>query len=297
VTPVPVKGQLTIINHEKNHSNKLIAGSDFKLINSETGKQVAGKLVTDKDGRIVQKDLAAGAYQLKQVSVPAGYVLNTETQMVQISKDSPTTAEFENEAKSVTPLPIKGQLTITNHVKNQPTKLISGSEFELIDQRTGKQIFGKLITDKNGRIVQKALPVGAYRIKQVSVSSGYLLNSETQLIKVSEAAPMVNIKFVNDVKPTVSKPDVAKPQQPTAKPNTESSSAADAIQPTKPTASSKSKGIASSKAKSAAATSKSKTKNLPQSNEQLSIGLITLGVLLLVLVLAYAWKKVKVSKH
>ncbi|WP_379855646.1 SpaA isopeptide-forming pilin-related protein [Lactiplantibacillus nangangensis] len=297
VTPVPIKGQLTIINHEKNHSNKLIAGSEFKLINSETGKQVAGKLVTDKDGRIVQKDLAAGAYQLKQVSVPAGYVLNTETQIVQISKDSPTTAEFENEAKSVTPVPIKGQLTIINHVKNQPTKLISGSEFVLIDQSTGKQIFGKLTTDKNGQIVQKALPVGAYRIKQVSVSSGYLLNSETQFIKVSEATPTVNIKFVNDVKPTVSKPDVAKPQQPTTKPNTESSSAADAIQSTKPTASSKSKGIASSKAKSAAATSKSKTKNLPQSNEQLSIGLITLGVLLLVLVLAYAWKKAKVSKH
>ena len=297
VTPVPVKGQLTIINHEKNHSNRLIAGSEFKLINSETGKQVAGKLVTDKAGRIVQKDLAAGAYQLKQVSVPAGYVLNTETQTVQISKDSPTTAEFENEAKSVTPAPIKGQLTIINHVKNQPAKLISGSEFVLIDQSTGKQIFGKLTTDKNGQIVQKDLPVGDYRIKQVSVSSGYLLNSETQLVKVSEATPTVNIKFVNDVKPTVAKPDVAKPQQPTAKPNTESSSVADAIQPTKPIAGSKSKAIASSKAKVVPTTSKSKAKNLPQSNEQLSIGLLILGVLLLVLVLTYAWKKLKVSKH
>ncbi|BDZ30407.1 SpaA isopeptide-forming pilin-related protein [Lactiplantibacillus sp. WILCCON 0030] len=299
VTPASVKGQLTIINHAKNQPSKLIAGSEFKLIDQNTGKQVAGKLVTDKNGQVMQANLPAGEYQLKQVSVPAGYTLNTESQTITISKDQPTvTAKFVNEAKTVTTASVKGQLTIINHEKNQPSKLIAGSEFALINQSTGKQVAGNLITDKNGQIVQKELPEGSYQLKQVSVPSGYLMNSDRQVVTISKDTPKVTIKVVNEAKPIVSKPTVKKPQQPTAEASAKSSSKASAK--SSAVASVKSAATtqpASSKSKAAAISRSSKTKHLPQSNEQLSIGLLVLGILLLVVVLAYAWKKGKSSKR
>ncbi|BDZ30406.1 hypothetical protein MH1LPH_08720 [Lactiplantibacillus brownii] len=293
VTPVPVKGQLTIINHEKNQPTKLIAGSEFALIDSNTGERVGEKLITDKNGQIVQKELPAGEYQIKQVSVPTGYVLNTESQVVTISKEQPTVAvKFTNEAKpdTPTPKPVKGQLTIINHEKGQPTKLIVGSEFELIDQSTGKRVGTKLITDKNGQIVQKELSVGEYQLKQVSVPAGYILNTELQTIKVSKATPTITVKVMNAVKTGTTKPDADKPQQPTTKENTKQQ-AASAVKSADTTA------TARAQTKSGAVSKKSTTKHLPQSNEQLSMGLLVLGIVLLVLVLAYAWRKSKSTKH
>ncbi|MFC6294260.1 collagen binding domain-containing protein [Lactiplantibacillus daoliensis] len=295
-TPEPVKGQITIVNHEKGQPAKPVVGSEFELIAQKTGKQVGDKLVTNKNGLISQTELPAGDYQLKQVSVPVGYVLNTETQVVKISKDTPkVTIKFVNEPKPVTPEPaIKGQLTIINHEKNRPTKLIVGSEFELIDQKTGKQVDGKLVTDKWGQIIQNNLPVGAYQLKQVSVPDGYQLSTESPVVIISKKTTTVTVKFMNTIKTTTSKPNIDQPQQSGIKetPKLQASStvkSADAVQTTKPTA--------NAKAESTTSRQKSKAKNLPQSNEQLSMGLLVLGILLLVLILAYVWKKSKSSKH
>lgn len=285
----PVKTQVTIINHEKGQPTKPIVGSEFELIDQKTGKVVANKLVTDKHGQIGQTDLPTGDYQIKQISVPSGYILNSEPQAVTLSQANPkVTTKFENAVKPVTPEPVKGQLTIINHEKNHPTKLIAGSEFILIDQKTGKKIVDKLVTDKNGQIIQKNLPIGEYQIKQVSVPTGYLLNTASQLVKVSKQTPTVTVKVANAVKISTSKPDVDQTQPPAINKKTKTrENAADTIQSTKTKT--------SAKTKSATIKHKSKSQNLPQSNEQFSKGLLVLGILLLILVLGYAWKKS--SKH
>jgi len=115
-----------------------------------------------------------------------------------------------------------------------------------------------------------------------------LLNTASQLVKVSRQTPTVTVKVANAVKTGASKPDVDQTQPPAInkKAKTQESSA-DTSQSTKVTA--------SSKAKSATIKHKAKSKNLPQSNEQLSMGLLVLGISLLILVLGYAWKKS--SKH
>jgi len=295
-TSEPIEGQVTIVNREKGQPAKPVVGSEFELIDQKTGKQVGDKLVTDKNGLISQTELPTGDYQLKQVAVPTGYVLNTEMQAVKISKNTPkVTIKFVNEIKPVTPeLTVKGQLTIINHEKDRPAKLIAGSEFELVDQKNGKQVAGKLVTDKQGQIVQNNLPVGAYQLKQVSVPDGYQLSNESPVVKISRETTTVTVKFTNTVKTATSKPNIEQPQQPGIKEMTKSQASsavksADAVKTTKQTA--------NAQAKSTASSPKSKAKNLPQSNERLSIGLLVLGILLLVMILIYAWKKSKSSKH
>ena len=173
--------------------------SDFqKDVNGERTKyydkgELVATLTTGKDGKAILSDLPLGAYAVKEIKAPFGYVLNGEAQKVQfvyVDDRTPVIQEsliFSNERQKVE-LSVKKQDT--------ETKLaIAGAVFGLYTDGDIVNADGKVIvtagtlletavSDENGVIAfKKDYPFGEYYAKEIEVPAGYVSSEETVIFE------------------------------------------------------------------------------------------------------------------
>lgn len=73
---------------------------------------------------------------------------------------------------------------VTNTALAQGAATLEGATYEIYDQRN--QLVDTLTTDKVGKAVSKALPLGVYKIKETHASQGYLLDPQTYTVDGSQ---------------------------------------------------------------------------------------------------------------
>ncbi|WP_167629244.1 SpaA isopeptide-forming pilin-related protein [Listeria valentina] len=94
VKNVQQPGDVELTKVDTNDSSKTLAGAEFKLQDS-AGNTIKTKLQTDKNGKLLVKDMTPGNYQFVETKAPQGYVLdttplkftitNTQTKPVQVT--------------------------------------------------------------------------------------------------------------------------------------------------------------------------------------------------------------------
>ena len=170
---------------------------------------------TDEQGYLIlPQNLKIGNYRIEEVNAPFGYTLNknyyevtvdsnTAYQMDGTSGDVIIEAIYENH-------PVKGELTIVKKGEvldgfkddfTYQTENLEGAEFVIYAAEdiytadfqkddNGNRILeyaaGTLVktvtTDKEGKAVLKNLPLGSYKIVEMSAPTGFVLNSEAQTV-------------------------------------------------------------------------------------------------------------------
>ncbi|WP_338631857.1 SpaA isopeptide-forming pilin-related protein [Clostridium baratii] len=178
-----IKGKIQVVKVDAENAEKPVEGAVFgvyakNVFGVEAGSKV-DEITTDANGFAYTKDLRAGDYYLKELSVGDDYWLNEKEYPVTISKNEKIeVVHIKNE-------PVKMKLRVVKK-DSESKEAIKGTKFKVVNKETGEDVeftdfFGIIpvkktvfSTDKNGEILfPQALAAGEYTLVEVNPSEGF----------------------------------------------------------------------------------------------------------------------------
>ena len=208
ITPGSGKGSIIITKVDSKTGN-VLSGAVFELWSAKTdGEGEAAKLVPDSlietkttgdDGK-VSFVVDYGTYFYREISAPAGYVLDND--FYEITAKSTMAAQV-----TVTNQP-EGSTLILSKVSTKG-KPLAGAVFEIWSAKKvkGEYVKDKLITkatsDENGEIVVTGLKVGTYFYREKAAPAGYVTNGKYHLFRVKTDGEYIRKSVVNKKKGTI----------------------------------------------------------------------------------------------
>ncbi|MGE7890173.1 MSCRAMM family protein [Bacillus cereus] len=184
----PSTGKVKIKKVDSNNDNKKLAGAKFHIEDAK-GK-VVGELITDEKGEAISKELPIGNYTLVEVEAPKGYELLKDKVAVKVEKDTVVEIKIENK-KLPDPM---GKIKLLKIDTSDKNKKLAGAKFHIEDAK-GK-VVGQLVTNEEGEVISKELPIGNYTLVEVEAPKGYELLKDKVAVKV-EKDTVVEIKIEN----------------------------------------------------------------------------------------------------
>lgn len=170
-------------------SGASLAGATVEIKHIESGVTQTG--TTDLGGSVYFDKLKPGAYQVREVSAPSGYVKNDQTYTVNVTSGTETTFVLKNQAKP--------GLIITKY-DEQTHEVLPDVTFEVYRDTV---LIGSFSTDEMGQIRLTDLQPGTYLVKEISTSAGYVLDSTPQQIELTAGGGIKTLTFFNTVKPGI----------------------------------------------------------------------------------------------
>ncbi|HFK1808141.1 TPA: collagen binding domain-containing protein [Bacillus cereus] len=184
----PSTGKVKIKKVDSNNDNKKLVGAKFHI--EDSNKKVVGELVTNEEGEAISKDLPIGNYILVEIEAPKDYELLKEKITVKIEKDAVVEIKIGNK-KLPDPM---GKMKLVKVDISDKNKKLAGAKFHIEDSK-GK-IVGELVTNEEGEVISKDLPIGNYTLVEVEAPKGYELLKEKITVKIEKDA-VVEIKIGN----------------------------------------------------------------------------------------------------
>lgn len=170
-------------------SGEHLAGAQVEIKHIESGATYTG--TTDLAGSVYFDQLVPGAYQIRELAAPSGWVKDNQTYTVNVVSGTEASYTLENQAKP--------GLTITKY-DEQTKALLTGVTFEIYRDTV---LIGSFATDELGQIRLPNLQPGTYLAKEVSTDAGYVLDSTPQQIELTAGDGIKNLTFFNTVKPGI----------------------------------------------------------------------------------------------
>ncbi|MGH0760332.1 MSCRAMM family protein [Bacillus cereus] len=184
----PSTGKVKIKKVDSNNDNKKLVGAKFHI--EDSNKKVVGELVTNEEGEAISKDLPKGNYTLVEIEAPKDYELLKDKIAVKVEKDAVVEIKIGNK-KLPDPM---GKMKLVKVDISDKNKKLAGAKFHIEDSK-GK-IVGELVTNEEGEVVSKDLPIGNYTLVEVEAPKGYELLKEKITVKIEKDA-VVEIKIGN----------------------------------------------------------------------------------------------------
>ena len=171
---------------------------------SDTGAHLPGAMVqikhiesgvtytaeTNFAGYAIFDNIRPGAYEIKEITAPSGWLKNDATYTATVSTGEMTTFSIVNKE-------LPGLRIIKYDRKNMVA--MSGVTFEV--WRDGVSL-GKFRTDEFGEILLTDVAPGTYRTVEVDTGSdGHILDTTPQEVELSAGDGIKELLFFNDVKP------------------------------------------------------------------------------------------------
>lgn len=183
------KGDLKIVKVDKDDNSITLGGVEFDLIDSK-GK-IVKHLTTDANGVAEVKGVDTGNYTLKETVAKMEYKIALDKD-VTIKWNEISEIKVENEKR-------KGQIKIIKVDKDYNEVKLKNVEFQIIDNNN--RIVETVKTDENGEVKTSKLPIGEYKVKEVSLGTNeeYILNEEPKTVTVEEDK-IKSIQFENEHK-------------------------------------------------------------------------------------------------
>lgn len=156
------KGSISIT--KTGSANNPLQGAVFGLYkDAAAAEKPIDTQQTDKNGKALFADLAAGTYYVKEIAAPNGYALDTTVRGFTIGGDNAwdVKTEIKNTLK---------EYSLTLVKKGDDGKLLQGVEFTL----SGNGISKKSASGQDGVVKFEGLPFGRYTITETKAPQGYV---------------------------------------------------------------------------------------------------------------------------
>ncbi|TDT79782.1 LPXTG-motif cell wall-anchored protein [Bacillus sp. AG1163] len=163
------KGGVELTKVDSLDAKETLEGAVFK-ISDMNGNDIRTNLVTNKDGKIIAKDLQPGDYQFIETKAPKHYDLNEDPIKFTIER-SQTKHVFVTATNSLT----KGSVELIKVDDVEKNTTLEGAVFKIVN-KDGHDVRTDLTTDKNGRLVVDELPPGDYEFIETKAPNHYDLN-------------------------------------------------------------------------------------------------------------------------
>lgn len=137
---------------------------EFKLI----GGSYKQEFTTDANGEIDLSKLPVGAFQVRELEAPDGYLIDNEIRTVQINPDENTNFVFTNTKKP--------SFTLVK-LDSFDSKPLGGVTFRIAKIEDGSHYLDR-ITDTQGKIHIDNLEPGIYSVQEIDVPENYVKNTE-----------------------------------------------------------------------------------------------------------------------
>lgn len=204
-----------IVYHSYSALNLLKKGTlEFKKTDISTGKEIPDTKVeifhvkedgtfelvftgiTDKDGKIIIKDLFVGKFAIIETDPATGYKLSDEIVSFEIKENGEIVkANMTNEK-------IKSLIKI--HKVDESGEKLSGVEIGIFNLENN--LLGTYVTDENGDI-EVELEYGSYYYQELKTIEGHILNDEKVFFDVTEDGAVIETTLVNVKVPNTSLSD------------------------------------------------------------------------------------------
>lgn len=195
VSEQPQVGRIRIekTNADTSMGNYSLSGASFEIRNSSN--VLVDTVTTDNQGQVTSKNVPLGAYTVKEIIAPNGYVLNTETFDAELIYGGQTVSVVYDDIE-IPNEPQTGTITITKHDSEtgsttQGDATLDGVIFEIYDSNGG--LIERLECGDSNNAISKELPLGTYTIKEIEPPNGYLLNTTSYLVEIEYSNQNVEI--------------------------------------------------------------------------------------------------------
>ncbi len=195
ITPITItnrKESAFRIHKVDSVTGKGIYGVTF-LISDHYGNPVA-QYTSDQNGYVYMDNhsLADGKYFIREISVPDGYIMDTEVKTFYVEYGATSTITWYN-----TPTRAQIQVVKKSADDNQMNglaagSLLEGAIFEVYDR--GGNVVDTIQTDKNGRASSKLLPLGLYTVRETTAPPFYSINETVMTANLEFAGQIVSFE-------------------------------------------------------------------------------------------------------
>ncbi|MCL2775342.1 MAG: SpaA isopeptide-forming pilin-related protein, partial [Oscillospiraceae bacterium] len=179
-----------IITKRDSVTKESLAGAQFQITDSHgafVGDSTNGLYTTDATGIIKLDHINTGAYVVKELKAPTGYLTDNTSQTVQVEYGMIKSVDFYNQ-------PLGGLLIKKyNSVTKEP---LANAVFKVTDIQ-GAVVGtsdGLYRTDETGTIYIYGLKPGGYRVEEVQAPNGFLLDNTAQTIQIIDEK-MYSLEF------------------------------------------------------------------------------------------------------
>ncbi len=164
-----------------------LAGAKVEIKHIETGAVYTG--TTDLAGSAYFDRLLPGAYQVRELAAPYGWVMDGQIHTVNVVSATEVSIALENKAKP--------GLTILKYDEATKTPLPDVA-FEVYRDTV---LIGTFMTNELGEIRLVNLQPGTYLVKEVSTDPDHVLNSTPQQIELTAGDGIRKLTFFNALNP------------------------------------------------------------------------------------------------
>ena len=180
--------QPSIVIEKVDESGNPLAGAVFE-VRTLAGARVA-TATTDNGGTATVTGLSPGAFQVVETRAPAGFVLDSNAQIVEVAGGDIATVRFIN--RRVPSLIIEKVDELGNP--------LAGAEFEV--RTLGGNLVSRVTTNIGGIVTTESIEPGSYSVTEVRAPQGFVLdaNAQTFEIRVGETT---TLRFVNRRHPSL----------------------------------------------------------------------------------------------
>ena len=186
-------------------ANEEQAQLEVVKIDADTGDKLEGAVIrvaydggndfwdlhTNASGKASLSNLKSGTYSVKEISAPAGYLLNDTVQTVKLEAGKTATVTLKNKAKP--------GILIKKYDEDTGMPL-PDAEFSVA--KKGGSIVYEGMTDKSGQIKVENLSEDWYTITEIAAPKGYLIADKSKDVYL-EGGKCVVVKFDNRLRPSL----------------------------------------------------------------------------------------------
>ena len=186
-------------------ANEEQAQLEVVKIDADTGDKLEGAVIrvaydggndfwdlhTNASGKASLSNLKSGTYSIKEISAPAGYLLNDTVQTVKLEAGKTASVTLKNKAKP--------GILIKKYDEDTGMPL-PDAEFSVA--KKGGSIVYEGMTDKSGQMKVENLSEGWYTITEIAAPKGYLIADKSKDVYL-EGGKCVEVKFDNRLRPSL----------------------------------------------------------------------------------------------
>ena len=174
-----------------------------KFLLYDANRNPIGEFVSDNSGyvHITADDLPNGAntsgrFYLRELEVPDGYIIDTETKTVYVRPGHTAEIEWVNAAITAQ-IQIWKKSADDNPINGFPAGTpLEGAVFEIYNK--ANVLVDTIESNSRGLAVSKPLPLGRYIIKEVSSPQFYSVNSEEVTVYLEHEGQIVQLEWLNE---------------------------------------------------------------------------------------------------